>query len=508
MPRPCRHATFVFSASALLLTSCATVNPKADRDRVHQMILERAGAKEQYDPQTEELVDAKVQGLLADGLSVEEAVTVSFLNNKAFQATFHEVGMSRADVVQSGLLSNPSLGLGVQFPEGGGRSKLTAGFAQQIADLWQIPIRKKVAEAELEQVILSAADQALRLRADVKTAYYQAMAAQRLEVLAVENRQLAERSVSLARARLGAGEVGLVEVNLVQVELNSVLLEAISARRAREEAMNRLSRLLGLSRTDQKLVLSDPWPATFAPVIEEKDVLIFALDQRLDAAVAGLKVKAAQASLERECRNVFPSVEVGLDAERPESRAIPGRDVLADTARESIGNGALTAPAIQSRSQRQQERSQIIDMMIGPTLNITLPIWDQNQAQIAKAQYRVQQLRASYEDMLDAVAAEVTDALIALRTANELSAFYETKAIPLAKQNVEAAQATYQAGEQSVFILIEAQGTLIAQQREQVGVMRSAAQARAELERAVGGRVPEEWMVHHDADSHNGTGGG
>lgn len=479
----------------IAVASCATVNPSLEHDRVHQIISQRSGAGEQYDPQLDELIEEKVHGLLAEGLSPDEAVSIALLNNKAFQAAFHEIGLSRADVVQSGLFSNPSLGLAVQFPEGGGRSKLTAGFAQQIADVWQIPVRKQVAQAQLEQVILSAADQALRLRADVKTAYYQTMAAVALEELAVENRRLVEQTVGLARARFEAGEVGLVEVNLVRVQLNNVQLEAISARRAREEAMNRLSRLLGLSRTVQVLTLNGSWPATLSLAAEEEQILLFALGQRLDSAVAALKVKAAQASLERECRNVFSNVMVGIEVERPESRAMPGRDILADTARESIGAGELTAPGIQSQSQRRQERSHIIDMMIGPSLNITLPIWDQNQAQIAKAEYRIHQLRASYEDMLDGVASEVTDALIALRTANELAKFYETQAIPLARQTIEVGRATYRAGEQSVLVLIEAEGALIAQQRAQVGVLRMAAQAQVELERAVGGRLPEEWFT-------------
>lgn len=425
----------MFSLTALVsLGGCQTVNPTADYARTSELVREHTGSADVYEPDANASIDEKVAALLADGLTVDEAVRVALLNNRGFHAAFHEIGASRADVVQSRLLSNPSLSLSLRFPEGGGRSNLTAGFAQQIVDLWQIPVRRRVAEAELEQVILSAADRAVRLSSEVKQAYYQVLAAEKAEALAGENLELVQRSVDLAQARFDAGEVGLVDVNLVRANLINVQLDAIRARRNREEATNRLSRFLGLSRSPTEWTLSGSWPEAVAPTVDEDQVLLVALGQRLDAGVAALRVKAAEAELERQYHSVFPNVTLGLEGERPERRALPGRNVLADTARTSIASGALTAPSIQSRGERRQERSQIVDLILGPTLDVTLPIWDQNQAQIAKALYKVRQLRATYEDLLDSVALEVADALSAIRSAQELVRFYETEALPQARQ--------------------------------------------------------------------------
>lgn len=487
---------------ALTASSCATVDPRADYQHARSLMVERSGATDVYDPEAESLVEQQVQAYLADGVTINEAVAIALLNNKGFQALFQEIGASRADVVQSGLLSNPSLTMGLQFPEGGGRSKLTAGFAQQIVDLWQIPVRKRVAEAELEQIIFSAADRAVQLTAQVKQIYYETLAAQQAEELAGENRHLVERSVALAETRFKAGEVGLVDVNLVRGNLINVQLEALAARRSREEAKNRLTRLLGLSRSSSAWSLSGTWPEPVPQAIDDVELLVVALEQRLDAAVAALRIKAAEASLEKEYRSVFPNVTIGLEAERPDQRALPGRHVLADTARASIGSGTLNAPTIQSRGERRREKSQIVDLLLGPTLDITLPIWDQNQAQIAKAGYRVRQLRAAYEDLLDTVALEVNDAVSAIRSAQELARFYEAQALPQARLSVEAAQSTYQAGEQSILTLIEAQEALITQRRAQVSVLRSAAQAQAELERAMGGPIPEK-LFETDAQPEN-----
>ncbi len=490
------------------VVGCKTVDPTADYARTTALVREHTGSADVYDPSADDLVEDRVTALLADGLTVEEAVQVALLNNRGFHAAFQEIGASRADVVQSGLLSNPSLGLTVQFPEGGGRSKLTAGFAQQIVDLWQIPVRKRIAEAQLEQTVLSVADQAVRLTADVKRSFYQMMAAEKTGVLAAENVQLMKRTLEVAQARFDAGDVGSVDVNLVRANLIGVQLDSIEVRRNLEESRNGLLRLLGLSRSSAVITLSGIWPEAAELPAGENEILLTALEQRLDARVAALRVHAADAELEKEYRNVFPDIVLGLEGERPDSQGTPGRDVLADTARSSIASGALTAPSIQSRSQRNQERSQIVDMLLGPSLSITLPIWDQNQAQIAKAGYKARQLRAAYEDLLDTISRETADALNALRSSRELVQFFESEALPQSQRSVDSARATYQAGEQSVLVLLDAQETVIARQRAHVNALRDLALAQVGLDRAVGGSVSKRTVPDDAAHSQDVEAGG
>jgi hypothetical protein len=51
-----------------------------------------------------------VQKLLQGGLTREHAVEIARLNNPHLQETYDELDVSQADLVQAGLLSNPSLG--------------------------------------------------------------------------------------------------------------------------------------------------------------------------------------------------------------------------------------------------------------------------------------------------------------------------------------------------------------------------------------------------------------
>lgn len=478
--------------SGLLTTfgipGCASVDAQPDFRQASHLISEHTGVDDAYDPATENLIDGKVDDLLADGLTVDEAVRVTLLNNRAFQALFQTVGASRADVVQSGLLSNPSVSLLTQFPEGGGRAKLEVGFAQELVDLWQIPVRKRIAQERLEQTVLEVTQRAIDLAADVKRRCYQVLSARQAETTGQKSVELFRQSLTLADSRFKAGESSRVDVDLVRSELAKAELALLTFQRDRRLAEAGLARVLGLNRTTKswELVRFSPEPCVLP---EDGTLLMMAMTQRIDARLAKSQVEAAEQELRLEALKTIPSVAVGATLERPENRALPGRKILADTARTSLRNGRLTAPDIQTRAERALERRQIIDSILGPSITFALPIWDQNQAQIAKARFKVLQKRKEYEDLLDTVAHEVEQAATIARSANEQVSFYEQKVLPLAQTNVEAAQRLFQAGEQGVLVLIEAQELFVQQRQLYEEAVRDRAIAIAELEAAVGGRL-------------------
>ena len=474
---------------SVLLSGCAKVEPGADFRRAAQLIGERAGSAAVYDPQAEAIVEERVDQLLADGLTIEEAVQVALLNNRAFQAAFQEIGISRADLVQAGLLSNPSFVMMFRLPEGGGRPNSEFGIAQQLVDLWQIPVRKEVARAQLEATILDVAQRAVTLAFDVRGRAIELLALQRTEEVLHENLRLVERSMELARHQYEAGAVRQLDVNLARGNVNDVHLELIALRRERQVAEATLARLLNLSDTGKPWYLRDELPSPPLTTDEPERLVAWALEQRLDAQVAQARVREAESDLRREYLNIFPNVEVGLEVEVSERRALPGRKILADTARESIANGALTAPGIESRAQRARARREIIDAMLGPSLALTIPIFDQNQAQIAKARYRAIQRRKEFENLLNQIINEVEQAAEVAGTLQAMVRFYQEQALPQGQAGVEGAQQLYEAGQQTIAVLIEAQESLIERRRAYVRAQGEYAIAIAELERALGGRM-------------------
>jgi len=477
------------SATFLLcfLAGCATVSARGDYRRTRQLVAERTGATDLYVPGADAVADERVRSLLEGGLTMEEAIQVALLNNREFQERMAEIGVSRAALVQSTLFPNPTLALGLQFPEGGGLTDLTLDVSQQIADFWQIPLRKTVAAAELEQAILGASQRAVELIAEVRSRFYRVLALQQALSLLEEDARLAERSVALTEEQLHAGEVSEFDVNLARTGAADVQEELITLHGQLAQAQTDLVESLSLATTMRSVDVVGKLPDPTASLPPHDALLSRALDERFDLRLALLDVERAEAALRLEYRRVLPDVQVGLGFERNEQRALPGRRLLADTARASLAAGQLTAPDIQSRGQRRIEHSQIIDAKLGPSLAVTLPIFDQNQAQIAEAQARALQARKRFEARAESVAAEVDRAAAAAESAAELLKFQTSTALPLAHSAVAGAAELYRAGEQGIVALLQAQEALVKRSRSHVSALRNYAVAIAQLESAIGG---------------------
>lgn len=478
-------------ALAWVLVGCAQVQPQADYERVNYLISEATGHIASYEPDGDALAaERRVHAMLQDGITIDEAVQVALLNNPSLQAGFFRIGISRADFVQSGLFSNPSLAMSFAFPEGGGRSNIQGTLAQNIVDLWQIPIRKRIAQARLEQEILSLSQQAARLVVDTRVAYFNAVGVTRKLEIAEANLQLATGLRDTTVARQKAGAIGELDVNLARGTMLNNDLDLQTARLDAANAKRRLAVLLGLTHRAEQLSLLDPLPAVSKYTLDEDGIVALARSSRLDLRALQSAVAAGRQRVAEEYAKIFPDVAIGVYLERTEQRALPGRDIAADTARASIASGQLTAPDIQSRGQRDQERGQEIDVIFGPALNMTLPIFDQNQAQIAKADYAY---RAALKD-LDAldrqIVQEARRALDQAVTAARLSHFYEGQILPQAQKTLDLASSSYKACKTSILFVLDAQRSLLSTRRLAVTVQQSAATALAELELVVGRPLP------------------
>jgi cobalt-zinc-cadmium efflux system outer membrane protein len=469
-----------------ILAGCARVEPQADFARTRELISERTGAETVYDPDAEVLSADDIERMLADGLTVEAAVHLALLNNRRLQAEFMAIGAAKADLAQAGFLSNPTLAFSAQFPEGGGRSNIQASLAQNIADLWQIPKRKKAADAGLQETILRVAHFASSLTQETKIDYYRAKAAEELLIVAEKNLELVTRSFEAVRAQREAGTASLLDENLSRGQALSAELGVRNARLEAANSKRTLARRLSLSQNVDSLVLVDALPELTATPLTAEDAIELARESRLDVQAIAQSAEALFARMELEKRKVFPDLSIGPFMERPDRRALPGRDVPADFVRASLANGALAAPDIQSRRERQQARDQEINFLLGPALSMTLPIFDQNQAQTAKAWYGYLGELKGHEALLVDIAQNVRSAVDVARTTQANAVYYRTEVVPQAMRNLEFASASYTAGQTNILTLLEAQRAALEAQRGLTDSLLEACIGRARLEQEVG----------------------
>ena len=430
---------------SLALGGCATVDPKPDYGRAVSLIVRATGSAHVYRPGDDEIVDAKVHALLEDGLTADEAVEVALLNNPRLQASFFRIGMARADVLQSRILSNPSLGVSTRFPSGGGLTSIEASIAQNIVDLWRIPTRHKIAQRELSRVILTIAHDAAQLATDVKTAYFRAIAGQSLLAIVRQDRQAAERLLRLTETLRDAGAVSGVDVDLTRSELQSVELFVRVAGQNAFQARSKLMRTLGLPLAQFDTRFVDELPTVRPPAVSLERLLQVATENRLDLAAARNLLQALAAKLDLEEQSLFRVVEVGVEYER-----------------EAREGGSV----------------------FGPSLGIELPIFDQNQARIARAGYAqaeaVKRLRAMVVD----VAHDVRLAHERTRAVWDTAHFYESELLPLKESSLDLAREAYRAGKIPLVAVLQAQRAVRDAHAGQIEILRDGALARIELERA------------------------
>jgi outer membrane protein TolC len=131
---------------------------------------------------------------------------------------------------------------------------------------------------------------------------------------------------------------------------------------------------------------------------------------------------------------------------------------------------------------------------VGMELNIPLQR-SRRSAAVREASERLQQRCAEYQDRLDQVRFEVQSALDRAGQSQQVIRLYEEKILPTTQQSVESAQTTYMNGKLDFLRLIDAERQVYTQREMYYQAIAEYHRRLAELERAVGGPLPEANVV-------------
>ena len=440
---------------ALAATGCASVSPKASFDDVSALVAERGSARIHWDQGTpaDEQVRARVHDLVTGTLTPDGAVEVALLRNQGLVATYEELGIAQADLVQAGLLRNPSFGARVRFPTSGPGTFIDTEFsvAQDFLDLFTLPLRKRVAAAQLDAAKARVGSSVLELTAQVRQAMVTLQAAQ----ATVEVRKLVLEAQSAAaelRARQRAvGNVSDLDVTREQAFFEQSKLDLGHAEEQAVEQREQVNRLLGLwgpESASWKVESRLADPPEQDPSLDHVESL--AIGRRLDL----LAVRAEGQALEEAASLT------GV------SRALPGLQAGVSTGRDPEGTHVT-----------------------GPELSVELPIFDQGQARAARILAQVRQARARQAELAVNIRAEVRALRNRLVVAHRSTEHYRTVLLPLREKAVKDSQLRYSAMLLGVFQLLQARREQIEAYRNYLDTVRDYWITRAELERATGGSL-------------------
>ena len=451
---PCRGAGAMLAEGSrlclavltpLVFGACATVDPERDYAAARESILGATGASELWLPGEEGDRSLKIEDYLGDGLSAADAVQIALLNNRDLQVLLLEIGVGRAELVQAGLLSNPSLGVALRLPTGSGAATTEAGLLQNLIELWRLPARKRLREHELEQTVLAVSRAAVVLAASTKSTYYRATTAAAALAVAEQNEATADELLSLTQERLDAGAATQVDLNAARSE---ALEQEIRVREAQLEVFDAklaLAVLLGLETSPEALFLTDELRSAIDWSLDLQSLFSHAASYRLDLLAAVRGIEQAEAALGLERRSVLRTGAGGISLE-----------------------------------------SQGGDTELGPALELELPIFDQNQARISKAEFRLAQAHHRLAALGVRVTQEVRGAYGRTLLALDAVRLYSERLLPLRQESLDLARESFVEGQTGFVSVLEAQGRLLVARREYVQRLGALAQSIPALEAACG----------------------
>ena len=440
-----------------LLIGCASVPKNAGFPDVQNIIEQRIGRRVHWNQSTSEdaaVVDA-VRSMLQQELTIDEAVQIALLNNRSLQATYEELGIAQADLVQAGLLRNPLFGASFRFPDktvGGHRSTNTEfSVVQDFLDLLVRPLRKKVAAAQFEQTKLRVGNTILNLAAEVRSTYYALQADEQTIEMRRTVVQATEAAVDIATRQHDAGTLKTLDLanqqgfhDQAKLDMTRTDIQIVADR-------ERLNRLMGIWGADTMWKLPERLPELPESEIPMEHLESIAVSQRLDLAAARqeTQVVAHALSLTRKYR-YFYVFDVGVDSEH---------DVADDVT------------------------------FTGPNLTLELPIFDQRQASISRLEAQLRQSLQRLASLAIDIRSEVREIRERLLAARNVAKYHHDIILPLRQRIVDESQLYYNGMLIGVYELLLAKQNQVNAGREYIETLRDYWIARSDLERAVGGRL-------------------
>ncbi|MCC9601929.1 TolC family protein [Stieleria sp. JC731] len=381
---------------------------------------------------------------LSDGLTEDEAVAIALWNNAALGELLARLGISRAQLYEAGLFSDPQLVL--LLPVGPKQLEFTA--YQAIDEIWLRPIRRRAAELDLCQLAKQMIQNGLNTARDVRLAHANLVLAQRQMALSEESLSLRDSIQGLANQRLDAGDISELEANTTRIDSLTAKAMAASAVHDVVLAQEQLRTLLGVDLPNDQILAVGESDELIQSTDKEAMVQL-ALSMRPDLRAVEIRKAAACRRLEL-AKKQFMRLEGGYDAN---------------------GSGKNGFES-------------------GPAFRMTLPIFNRNRGQVAIAEAAVEQVDRQYAALRDQIELEVRTAMTQLDQANEQVKLFDQEVLPALREAQELSRRNYENGGVPYFLVLQTTTQFVDAQQRRALAMASSSRAEAELERAVGQRLP------------------
>jgi cobalt-zinc-cadmium efflux system outer membrane protein len=434
---------------------CVTTNPAGSFSEASRPVAERTALEPSWPRDSASTADlsARAKVLLAEPLDPDRAAQVALWRNPGLLADLEDLGISQAEYAQAARIANPSLDFSYRRPDRSGLvANVEIGLIENLLDPLLLPLRKRMAAAELEAAKLRVGQRMLDLVAETKEAFVQLQAADRLVERLGVIVEIEVAAATFAERQREAGNLPQLALEEHQALLDETKVDQVHARVAAKARREKLQRLMGLSGAERT------WTSAQMPLdppdeeVAVADLEARALSDRLDVAAARAGVGLIDQALAlRRAGRFFPGgVRVGISRERDPDRV----------------------------------------RVTGPVLGIELPIFDTGAASIAKLEAERRRAERQVEALSIRIGSEVRETADRYVAARDLARTFRDSVLPRRVRILDQTLRHYNSMLIGVYDVLLAKRMEIESEKAAIEAWRDAWVARFALEHAVGGKLP------------------
>lgn len=383
-------------------------------------------------------------------LTGDEAVRLMLQKHPRVQALVFEVRAAERGVASARAFANPEITVTPGLTRAGSDEELL--ITQPLEINGTRAARTGVAAARLKGVRERARLDVVELVSQTKEAFSEYAKAEERRKLSQELLQTAEELDRIAQRQVELGTRAGIEQSQTRIELHRARQQARLAEAESQAAAAALNSLIGMK-------MDSPVKAKALEFVPMEVVEADALAQALESHPSTLIALAEKSAFSQEARLARAE---GLPDIAPHFRM--------DSITREPKNG-------------------------GFGIGISIPLFDygsrRNRVLQAEESARAQEMQrsASQNDIREAV----TQAVSRLRAAEAVLTDFQGGLLDESKKLFEATRRGFQLGQSNITALLEAQRTYRGVQTEHIDALVSHAQAKAQLERAIG-KLPEELL--------------
>jgi len=420
--------------SVALLGGCASFSPDGGFDAVQSAARSHLQKDVVWarDDASRSQTQARIDALLAQPLSADDAVQIALLNNPGLQAAFNTLGIAEADRVAAQRLPNPGFSIGRSTR--GSEVEWERSLHLNLARLLTMPMRIEIEQRLFEQTRQTLVLEVLRLAAETRRAWVAAVATGQTAHYQQQAMEAAEAGAELARRMAQVGNWSKLKQAREQSFYADAALAVARAEQAKGQARERLVRLMGLDHGG-RVQLPDRLPDLPEALPRLPDIEQQAMDSRLDLQMVKLQTEALAKNLGLTRSTRFINVlELG------------------------ISNNSSNEEPIQR----------------GYEISFELPLFDWGQTRVVQAESRYRQALARARETAVNARSEVREAYAMQQGQYAIARHLRDEVVPLKQRISEENVLRYNGMLIGVF-------ELLADARSQIGSVNAAIEAQRDF---------------------------